>query len=279
MNKTKKKIIALTLSAAIMGGGFTALNTDAFASSKNDSEITVEAIQLANQVKSVATLSEFSKIQFEDFTFGKFHGGLAIDYPENGTVILTDSLGESVEVNEDLFYKYVEEPDLDPLFEYENLTGSEKERQELKEKENQIIREDPWAMMYNDVERKQINTEGKTFGQVYEETGISKFDANILEDKSLQGSKDFLADEYGIVELTEKTMEQLNEAEKFVRVSHFYGVETEGKTLEQIKEEVLNNNATLRLIEVSKDMPYDPNWLIEKENWWFELYGTTGVNQ
>ncbi|OEH91353.1 hypothetical protein [Bacillus solimangrovi] len=272
MNHTKKILLALSLSAVVIGGGCAANDSEVSVSTKNTSEVSSEASKLKEQIVRAKTISDFENVQFEGITFGKASFGTEIKDRSDGKIELVDDiLNESVVVDKDLFEKYKGQP-LYPLFENDDLTGSEEEREEFRKTEALTVRMDPWVSMYNFAER--IDTEGKTFAQVYEETNMDKYRGYIVEG-SLENSRKYLSEEYGIVELEEKTKEQLKEAEEIVREVDLPGIETEGKTIEEIKEELLKANATYRLKEESKDMPYDPNWLIEEDKWWKGVIGSS----
>ncbi|OEH91352.1 hypothetical protein [Bacillus solimangrovi] len=270
MKHTKKILLALSLSAVVIGGGCAAINSEASVSAKNTSESSTEESKLAEKVVRAKTLADFDKILFEDFTFGEAYYGIEVLSDKGGEVELSAyTIDESVVIDEKLFNKYVDEPSLYPLLEHDDLTGSEKERQEFRKTEALTVRVDPWAMMYKFAEL--IDTEGKTFSQVYEETNMEEF-RHYIADKSLKESREYLSKEYGIVEIEGKTKKQLKEAEGLIGDAIFARIETEGKTIEQIKEELLKTNATYRLEQESKDMLYDPNWLIEEDGWWKEVY-------
>ncbi|MEI5906867.1 hypothetical protein WAK64_07320 [Bacillus spongiae] len=246
MKNTKKVITAATLSAIIIGGGFAAVQSDAFANSTTKNEATVEAKKLTTITKA-KSITDFSKIQYEDYTFGDFYGGFSIDYNENGTTTLTSMFGDSVSVDNEIFNVYSSEQILEVLLTTENPSISNDEVQELKRKEASTVRMDPWAMLYNEIESKNIDTKGKTFGELYDASDLKKLDTPLDQ--------------------------------QYLLYAHYYGIETEGKPLDEIKEEVQTINASLKLKEESKDLPYDPNWLVEEEKWWVEIYGTAPVNQ
>ncbi|MDP5274260.1 hypothetical protein [Chengkuizengella axinellae] len=245
MKNTKKVIATVSLSALLLGGGLTALSYDTFAANDRTNSKSVEISQ--NSILKARTLSDFSEIQYKDLTFGEFYGGFSIDYNENSSITLTSSTGKSIVVDHEIFNKYSNEDLFEPLFELDNVAVSNEEIQELKRKEASIIRTDPWVMMYNEIESKNIDTEGKTFGQLYDKSDLKKLES---PDES-----------------------------KYLYYAEYYGLESENKTPDEIKDEVLAINATLKLKEESRDLPYDPNWLIEEEKWWIEIYGSSPVNQ
>ncbi|MGM7681367.1 hypothetical protein ACSVDA_04355 [Cytobacillus sp. Hm23] len=244
MKNTKKFIATASLSALLLGGGLTALNTDVFAAYEKSNSKLVEVLSHESITKA-KNITEIDNIQYEDFKFGEFYGGFSIHYNENGTTKVTSFTGESILVDNEVFNKYSNEEILEQLFETENSDVTAEVIQELKRKEASIIRIDPWAMLYNEIESKKIDTEGKTFGQLYDESDLKKFEA----------------------------------PEKFLSYANFYGIEVEGKTTEEIKDEVLNINASLKLMEESRDLLYDPNWLVEEEKWWVEIYGAQQTDQ
>ncbi|WP_214482775.1 hypothetical protein [Bacillus sp. SM2101] len=243
MKNTKKYIVAASLSALLLGGGVTALNSDVFASNYNTKQTSIEVSQ--DSIVKAKTYEDFRNIQYEDFNFGEFYGGFSIDYNEDGTTKLTSFTGEYIVVDNGVFEIYSSEEILNQLFENEHTDVSAEGVQELKKKEASIIRMDPWVMLYNEIESKDIDTEGKTFGQLYDESDLKKLVTPI----------------------------------NYVSKAMYYGLEVDNKTMDEIKAEVLDFNASIKLMEESRDLPYDPNWLVEAEKWWVEIFGTQPTDQ
>ncbi|MFS1518677.1 hypothetical protein V1503_19765 [Bacillus sp. SCS-151] len=244
MKNTKKFIATASLSALLLGGGLTAINSDVFAAYEKSNSKLVEVLS-QDSVTKAKTLTDFDNIQYKDFKFGEFFGGFSIHYNENGTTKVTSSVGETVLVDNEVFDIYSTEEILEQLFENEHTDVSAEGVQELKRKEASIIRMDPWTMLYNEIESKNIDTEGKTFGQLYDESDLKKLATPV----------------------------------NYLSKAKYYGLEVEDKTMDEIKAEVLGYNASLKLREESRDLPYDPNWLVEGEQWWVEIFGTEPTDQ
>ncbi|MDP5275963.1 hypothetical protein [Chengkuizengella axinellae] len=182
--------------------------------------------------------ADFNQIQYKDFTFGHpiVNDILFSDSREGNLILSDEKTNRTVEVAIDIYKKYSLAHLIEMLFAVNHPTGQESELIEAAKQFYSVVYNDPWESLYGEVHQKNIDTTGKSFLQVWQEA-------------------------YHYPIYSEDQVLIVYRAEQF-------GMNTEAKSFQTIKEEVMKFDETIRLIEESKDMAFDPNWLIEEEKWW-----------
>ncbi|MGM7685277.1 hypothetical protein ACSVDA_24545 [Cytobacillus sp. Hm23] len=248
MKNTKKFIATASLSALLLGGGATAYQSYVSAATPS-----YEFSQAQDSYVKVETYEDFDNVQYKDFkfrNFDKFIQSVEFTKVDVDTEVFNKYAGASMEY----MLHEIENPELDSAF------------IEAAKKHYSTVDMDPWTILYMDVKNQNIDTTGKTFGQVEEELyggmEISGYVGKSEKEIAAGLSKDF-----GFVDLEGKTKDELVDVYSYA-IRNYFGIETTGKTFEEFKEEFLKYNASERLKEETKDLPYDSNWLIEKEDWW-----------
>ncbi|NBI29264.1 hypothetical protein [Chengkuizengella marina] len=189
-------------------------------------------------MKKAKSQAEFNQIQYKDFTFGHpIVNHILFKDSNEGRLILTDKeTNRSVEVALDIYKKYSLAHLIEMLFVVENPTGEKKELMKAAKKFYSVVYFDPWEDLYKEIHQHNIDTTEKTFLEVWREV----FNYPIYSE-----GQDLIG----------------------YRAGQF-GINTQGKSFQSIKEEVMKYDETIRLVEDSKNMIFDPNWLIEEEKWW-----------
>ncbi|OEH94008.1 copper amine oxidase N-terminal domain-containing protein [Bacillus solimangrovi] len=215
----------------------------------------------ANTIVKAKTYDDFDQIQYKDYNF--------ID-------LMTDSLAviNSMDVSDGMKFKVEGDgfndewvvADKDLYAKYgpyalslvgDPSTASESELKQAKIKADKIIADqdkyniagDPWVMLYRKLYLTDysIDTTGKTF----EEVGLE-----------LYGDL-YYATRYQNEEFPSRG-QTYEEAIEKLAANHLNGYNS--------VEELLESQAYYRLIEETKNLPFDENWLIEEENWYVKKY-------
>ncbi|NDI34949.1 hypothetical protein [Chengkuizengella sediminis] len=208
--------------------------------SVTNSNIVLDSNVSNNQgfIKKAESQADFNQIQYKDFTFGHpiVNHILFSDSNEGGLILTDEKTNRSVEVAVKIYKKYSLAHLIEMLFVIDNPTGEKNELIEATKKYYSVIYIDPWEDLYKEIHQHNIDTTGKTFLEVWEEA---------LNYPIYSEDQDLI----------------VYRAEQF-------GINTQGKSFQAIKEEVMKYDETMRLVEESKDLAFDPNWLIKEVKWW-----------
>ncbi|MDP5275030.1 copper amine oxidase N-terminal domain-containing protein [Chengkuizengella axinellae] len=214
-----------------------------------------------NTIVKAKTYDDFDKIQYKDYNFiDMMTDGVSVQYEmgdlSKGYKFLVEGLVPNEKwtvADKELFDQYgpyalslVDDPS----------TASESELKQAKIEADKIIAQkdkydipgDPWGIVYEKLYSTDANisTEGKTF----EEVGLELFGDQYYP--TMYQHEDF-----------PKAGESYEEAmNKLASVKGYSSV-----------EELLENDAYFRLIEESKNLPYDENWLVEEVGWYVKEFG------
>ncbi|OEH92352.1 hypothetical protein [Bacillus solimangrovi] len=165
--KDRKKLIATaSLSALLLRGDLTSLQSEVYAATPL---VEISMPQHASIVKA-KTIREFNNIQYKDYIFENYGFYFYSHDNKDGTTTYTElTSGNTIVVNTDVYNKYEQKGLQEALFKIENATGSDEELSQASQIVASIIHEDPWSFMYSHVKTYNIDTRGKTFEQVYNE--------------------------------------------------------------------------------------------------------------